>query len=61
MIEHVPTPPFAPKPNTDSSTRGHDDQRLGSGIVCLTCRARKPRKGGWDKNCDGDRRAFMGG
>jgi hypothetical protein len=41
--------------------RGHREQRLCSGIVCLTCKARKPRRGGWSTVCSGDARAFMGG
>jgi hypothetical protein len=41
--------------------RGHREQRLGSGIVCLGCKARKPRRGGWGRPCPGDTRVFMGG
>lgn len=50
MIEHVPTPPFATKPNTDSSTRGHDEIHLGAKlVVCKRCKRKRGRR--WDFAC----------
>jgi ribosomal protein L40E len=50
----------APTAHDVLAARGHREQRLCSGIVCLECRARKPRRGGWSRPCPGDRRVFMG-
>jgi hypothetical protein len=51
MIEHVQTLPFVAKPNLDSSTRGHDERRLGGKLIyCFLCKDKKP-KGGWSHPC----------
>ena len=56
---HIPTPPFAKA--ISPNTRGHVEQQLGSGIVCQLCPERKPKRGGWQKPCAGDKRVFLGG
>lgn len=42
------------------TNRGHKEQSLGSGVVCLLCKVRKPKRGGWSVACPGDERKFMG-
>jgi hypothetical protein len=48
-------------PQTDNTTRGHVEQKLGRGVVCLACKKRKPKRGGWSHACALDMRTFMGG
>ena len=59
-IRKILTPP-APTAHEILTARGHTEQPLGSGIVCQTCLARKPKRGGWSLTCPGDTRPFMGG
>jgi mannose/cellobiose epimerase-like protein (N-acyl-D-glucosamine 2-epimerase family) len=46
--------------SSPAATRGHAEQVIGHGVVCLQCKKRRP-KGGWPDACTGDARVFMGG
>jgi hypothetical protein len=45
----------------DDEKRGHVEQPLCKRVVCQSCHARKPKRGGWSESCPGDKRQFNGG
>jgi hypothetical protein len=56
----ISLPSFRVVPNPQSSTRGHKEQGLAKSVVCQSCHARKPKRGGWSHPCPGDTRKFWG-